>query len=178
MHRWKSYLKGLNVKLLWLLNLKTSLGSWSLSCAGKHCLFKGFWDAWRGAYNRAYWGWKELDFILHWHLQIATKESLLWQSLFLETASYGKKNTEKNRPCFFGEKLTVKWVRPKGQPQKTHLFILNKNPTSNLSDLIYGWLTIIFRKQVEIMEKHLYWQHDAVRNFKPPKKRLPQWNIL
>lgn len=105
------------------------------------------------------------------------KESLLWQSLFLETASHEKKR--KIRP-FFWEKLTVKWVRPKGQPQKTHLFILKKNPTSNLLDLIYDLLTIIFRNKYNsnIMEKHLYWQHDVVRNCKPQKKRLPQWNIL
>lgn len=55
-------------------------------------------------------------------------------------------------------KLTVKKVRPKGQ-NKTHLFILKKNPdpekerwknaTSNLSDLIYDLLTIIFQKQLQ-----------------------------
>lgn len=168
MNRWKSYLKGLKVKLLWHLSLKTSLGSWSLSCAGKHCLFKRFWDAWRGAYNRACWGWKELDFILHWHLQIAKRNVAKWQSLFLETLPMKK---TRNLP----------WKKS-GQKDKTKLTSSSsrkiqtrkerwKDATSNLSDLIFDLRTIIFRNNynIKIMEKHLYWQDDAVRNCKPPK---------
>ena len=95
-----------------------------------------------------------------------------WQSLFLETASHEKK-TKKKHPCFLGRtKLTVFKSGQKVDFQKTHLFILNKNPTSNLSDLIFDLLPIIFRNNynIKIMEKHLCWQHDAVRNCKPPKK--------
>jgi len=124
-HRWKSYLKGLKVKLLWLLSLKTSLGSWSLSCAGKHCLFKRFWDAWRGAYNRACWGWKELDFILDWHLQIAKKkrcqmaifisgDRFPWKKkheTYREKKS-GQKDGLKNTPLPSQEKSNIKPIGP------------------------------------------------------------------
>ena len=148
MRRWKSYLKGLKVKLLWHLSLKTSsLGSWSLSCAGKHCLFKGFWDAWRGAYNRACWGWKELDFILHWHLQIAKRNVAKWQSLFLETLPMKK---TRNLPWKkSGQKDKTKHTSSssrKIQNRKERW----KDATSNLSDLIYDLLTIIFRNNCNI----------------------------
>lgn len=170
MHRWKSYLKGLNVKLLWLLNLKTSLGSWSLSCAGKHCLFKGFWDAWRGAYNHACWGWKELDFILHWHLQIAKKkrcqmaifisgDRFPWKKRNLPWKKSGQKDKTKHTSSSSRKIQTQKKKGEKMQHQTYRTWFM-----------IY--LQSFFRNNynIKIMEKHLYWQHDAVRNCTHPKK--------